>query len=470
MGKEHQAILRLIETTDLHGHIRSFDYLREKPAPGTGLQHVAGLIEAARAEVEQSLVFDNGDTIQGTPLADLLAQDHDWADAHPVMKAMNEIGYDGAAVGNHDLNFGLDFAANSFRQLDCPIVLTNFEVLGGGEDDWFARYEILEHAVEIGATLVPLKIGLLGFIPPQVMRWDHGHLNGRVEVHDIVDSARKWTPKLKTSGADLIVALAHTGIGPKQAEPGMENAVLPLGAVAGIDVIFAGHQHLRFPNPDTEDAGKTTGKPVVMAGSRGACIGIVDLTLEHDEDGWRIADHVAELRDKFVEPSLSSQKIAESAEKPHRATIELLNRRVGQTDRPLHSFFSVLGRDRGLDLVATAQFHAAQRVLENSGQLDRPLLSAVSPFRNGGRGGPEHFTDIAAGALTMRSVADLYSFPNALAAVRINGKTLRLWLERSASVFEQIAPGQTGQQLICSDAPVFNLESIYGLEYRVDLS
>ena len=99
-----------------------------------------------------------------------------------------------------------------------------------------------------------------------------------------------------------------------------------------------------------------------------------------------------------------------------------------------------------------------------------PILSAVAPFKAGGRGGPDNYTDIPAGALRARHANDLYIHPNSLVAVQVSGNEVAAWLERSASMFHQILPGAQDVPLIDDQFPSFNFDVIHGLSYRIDLS
>ncbi|MBL1729923.1 2',3'-cyclic-nucleotide 2'-phosphodiesterase, partial [Klebsiella pneumoniae] len=89
--------LRIMETTDLHSNMMDFDYYKDAATEKFGLVRTASLIEQARAEVKNSVLVDNGDVIQGSPLGDYMAaKGLKEGDVHPVYKAMNTLNY---AVG-----------------------------------------------------------------------------------------------------------------------------------------------------------------------------------------------------------------------------------------------------------------------------------------------------------------------------------------------------------------------------------
>lgn len=99
-----------------------------------------------------------------------------------------------------------------------------------------------------------------------------------------------------------------------------------------------------------------------------------------------------------------------------------------------------------------------------------PMLSAAAPFKAGGLGGPDYYTDVPAGDMAIRNVADLYPYPNTVRALRLNGADIRAWLERSAIVFNQIAHGEHDQLLLDAAVPSYHFDVIGGLTYQIDLA
>ena len=123
--------LRVIETTDLHQHLLPYDYYADRPLDGIGLAHAAHLIDAARAEAANALLFDNGDFLQGTPMGDLVAYEKGLreGDLHPVMAAMNALQFDAITLGNHEFNYGLDFLMKALTGAAFPVVFVRRLIL-----------------------------------------------------------------------------------------------------------------------------------------------------------------------------------------------------------------------------------------------------------------------------------------------------------------------------------------------------
>ena len=478
----HQAHLRIIATTDLHMHVLPYDYYADRAAPSHGLAVMADLVASLRAGAPASLLLDNGDFLQGNPMGDVIAEQRHPGPGrpHPMIAAMNALGYDAAGLGNHEFNYGLDFLRDSLAAAAFPVVCANVGLPGSAAGTLRARYVILDRQLaDAAGRLQTLRIGVLGVLPPQIMVWDRAHLHGRVITHDIVAAAAACLPRIRAEGADLVVALCHSGIGPAIPEPGMENAATALAALPGIDAVVAGHSHLVFPGagfaglPGVDPVrGTLAGKPAVMAGCFGSHLGLIDLLLDRAGDGWHVAAATAAAlpvpRNAATGPAGAAIRAAVAAD--HAATLAHIRRPVGRTEVPLTSFFAMLPGNAALAVVAEAQrWHVAQ-ALRGTAHADIPLLSAVAPFKMGGRGGPDYYTDVPAGDLALRNVADLYAYPNTIRAVLVTGAGLAAWLERAAGIFATLAPARPDQPLLDPDTPYSHFDVIDGVTYTIDLA
>lgn len=487
-----QAHLRLMETTDLHVHVYPYDYYSDRPIDTVGLSRAASHVAGIRAEATNSLLLDNGDFLQGNPMGDYIAYERGMAegDMHPVIVAMNTLGFDASTLGNHEFNYGLDFLVKSVAGAAFPIVSANVVKTAGAtptsDDTLVPPYVILDRTLTDGAGAThPIRIGVVGFVPPQIMNWDRKHLEGNVTARDIVMAAAAWVPQIKEEGADIIVALSHSGIGADAAVDGMENASVPLAAIAGIDAILTGHHHLVFPGPNYEasaavdpEAGTLHGKPAVMAGFWGSHLGVVDLMLERDGNSWRVVGHASETRPIFrreEDRSITAlveddQEVLASVAQEHEETLAYVRRAVGRTAAPLHSYFALVADDPSVQIVSQAQEWYIAEMMKGTPHEGLPILSAAAPFKAGGRGGPEYYTDVPVGDVAIKNVADLYLYPNTVRAVKVTGVELKGWLERSAGMFNQITPGQPDQVLLNPDFPSYNFDVIDGVIYQIDLS
>src|SRR5215475_7551618 len=301
--------LRLLSTTDIHTHIVDYDYYRDQRDVSLGLARTATLIRQARGEARNALLFDSGDLIQGNPLGDFVAVEQRLqpGQVHPVFKALNLLDYTAASLGNHEFNYGLDFLHLALAGAHFPYVTANVFVAGpdrAAAPPLIKPYVILDRdCIDEGGITRRLRVGVIGFVPPHFMRWDNANHDDRALVIDIVEAARRYVPQMRAAGADLVVALVHSGLSAVPARGMDENAAAYLAQVPGIDAILAGHSHLVFPDPSFANLpgvdvarGTIRGVPTVMAGFWGSHLGVVDLTLRRTATGWTRVDGTATTR------------------------------------------------------------------------------------------------------------------------------------------------------------------------------
>jgi 2',3'-cyclic-nucleotide 2'-phosphodiesterase/3'-nucleotidase len=480
--------LRVIGTSDLHANIFPYDYYRDRPDATVGLAATAHLIAAARAEAVNTLLFDNGDVIQGTPLGDYAANAwrKDPNQIHPMAAAMNELGYVAGTPGNHEFNYGLDLLDKFVSSANFPIL--NCNVLKPDGDFYFKPWLLIERSLkdESGAAQT-LKLGIIGFVTPQIVQWDQSHLAGRAVTVGIVEAASKYVPTLRQLGADVVIALCHSGISRKRAiSPGEENAALALAQVGGIDAIITGHQHLLLPGADFEgidgvDAAHGALNDVLsfMPGFWGSHLGVIDLYLTKSDQGWWVTRSSVSARPIYtrngdvIQPTVEpDSRLLDVARGAHEATLAYVRSPVGEIASPINSYFALVADDPSVQIVNAAQLWYAKGLAKTVPALaGLPILSAAAPFKCGGRGGPDYYTDVAAGPVAIKNVADLYVYPNGLRVVKIPGATVREWLERSVSLFLRIDPkSREPQPLLDGAFAAYNFDVIDGVSYAVDVT
>ena len=475
--------LRLLETSDLHMFIYDYDYYHDRPDETVGLAKTATLIDEARAQAKNSLLFDNGDIIQGNPLGDYLASHPGDGAVHPMFRAMNLLGYDAATLGNHEFNYGLPFLDQALKGAGFPFICANLVRPDGSP--YLPPSLVLERdfTAEDGSKH-KLKIGVIGFLPPQILVWDQSHLDGKVGTRDIVDAAVAHVPALRAT-CDVVVALCHSGISAAPRAGGDENAALYLAQVPGIDAIFTGHAHRVFPGPDyagrsgiDAERGTLNGVPAVMPGFWGSHLGIIDLELRQRAGTWQVADFKVEARPiyrrdggKIVALASAEPRLLDVAAPEQKATIAAMTQPIGRAETELTSYFALVGDDPTVTLINRAQAWYVAPLLAATPYAGLPILSAAAAFKAGGMPGPENYTAIAAGPITLRDVADLYIYPNIVRAVRLSGSQVKEWLERSAALFNRIDPASDAvQALIESRMPSYDFDVIGGVAYAIDVT
>ena len=507
-----QATLALLETTDLHANVLGYDYYKLQADPSIGLERTATLIRQARAEYPNNLLIDDGDALQGTALADYqaLVKPVACGETLAIYKAMNQVGVDIAGVGNHEFNYGLAYlnqVTGSHFDVDgvpadaprCagpgfPMVLANI-YSAKTHQPLFAPYRILSRSISAtGADGQPLratlKIGVIGFTPPGILSWDKRWLDGKIYAEGVRETAQKYIPQMRAEGADIIVAVSHGGLSGDPYAPGMEDANYYLAEVPGVDVLLMGHQHLVFPNPASSNPnfnlpqvdkarGAVRGVPAVMANLWGKHLGVVGLHLKYDGVRWTVDPSRTTVEARSIQLPDRSYVAADPAIAPlvaaeHAATIRYVQTPVGGSDFRMATYFADVGDVSALEPVNQAQTaYVRDYVQANLPQYaGLPVLSVTAPFKAGAAGAGD-YTDVKPGPLALNNAADLYLYPNALHAVKIDGGGLKAWLEKSAERFNRIDPASSAQQELVNSATYgfnFDTPTSADLRYQIDVT
>lgn len=479
--------LRIIETTDIHTNVMDYDYYKDQPSQQIGLSRAATLVKQAREEAVNSVLVDNGDLIQGSPMGDYMAaKGINAGEIHPVYKAMNQLDYDVGNIGNHEFNYGLEFLKNSIDGANFPYVSANVFDKKTGEH-YFKPYLIKTHTFkDTDGQSHEVKVGYIGFVPPQIMVWDKKNLEGKVFAEDITETAKKLVPQMKKEGADVIVAIPHSGISTDPYKLGAENSVYYLTEVEGIDAIAFGHSHAVFPGKDfaklqgVDNAkGTINGVTAVMPGRWGSHVGVMDLMLKEKDGKWQVVEGQSEARpifDKANKKSLAEadKGIVDALVDDHKGTREFVNQPIGKANDVMYSFLALVQDDPTIQIVNLAQKDYVERFIQGDPDLEGiPVLSAAAPFKVGGRkDDPNGFTEVESGQLTFRNAADLYLYPNTLVAMKVKGKEVHEWLECSAGQFNHIDVNSTKpQSLINWDSfRTYNFDVIDGVNYQIDVT
>ncbi|MCU0233281.1 MAG: bifunctional metallophosphatase/5'-nucleotidase [Thermoanaerobaculales bacterium] len=434
------ARLTVLHTSDLHGSVLPFDDQLNRASDRGSLAQVATLVTEIRAAADHPvLVLDSGDTIQGTPFEQFVHLR--WSEPSPTIAAMNRIGYQAMAVGNHEFNFGLEPLRRAGRQAGFPFLAANC-VRAGSDEPAFQPYTILE----VG----PLKVGVLGLITPNVPGWEQPENYAGLEFLAMDDAARRWLPVLRgDEGCDLVVVLAHTGFerDPETGDPdgsAHENFAWRLSEVPGIDVLLTGHTHRDIPPRELH------GVIVAQPGARASHLTRIDLELERENGSWRIASW--EGRNLASGAAAADGGIADAMAEAHHRVAAALDGPAGEVSGEVR-----VERCRLADCEAVDLLHAVQ--LEATGaQLSlAALLNAKAP-------------PLAPGPVSWRWIHAFYVYPNSLLAVRLTGAQVRDVLEHTARFYDGLECPPAGGCTVLTDPaiPHYNVDTMAGLSYRID--
>lgn len=476
--------LRILATTDLHTNLVNYDYYQDKPVETLGLAKTAVLIEKAKKENPNVLLVDNGDTIQGTPLGTYKAivDPVEKGEQHPMYAALQALGFEAGTLGNHEFNYGLDYLNRVIETAGLPIV--NANVLDPATGKFiYQPYKIIEKTFTgTQGRLTTVKIGVTGIVPPQILNWDKANLEGKVVVRDSVEAIRDIIPEMRKAGADITLVLSHSGIGDDKYEKGEENEGYQIASLPGVDAVVTGHSHAEFPSgngtgfyekyPGVDGInGKINGTPVTMAGKYGDHLGVIDLKLNYTDGKWKVTDSKGSIRKVDTKSNVADQRVIDIAKESHQGTINYVRQQVGTTTAPITSYFSLVKDDPSVQIVNNAQLWYAKQELAGTPEANLPILSAAAPFKAGTRGDATAYTDIPAGPIAIKNVADLYLYDNVTAILKVNGAQLKEWLEMSAGQFNTIDPNNNQpQNLVNTDYRTYNFDVIDGVTYEFDIT
>ncbi|WP_350278166.1 5'-nucleotidase C-terminal domain-containing protein [Kribbella sp. HUAS MG21] len=442
-GSGRTVRLTVMGTTDLHGNVFNWDYFKNAEYDDSahndiGLAKISTLVTAVRDRIAadrrapRPLLLDAGDTIQGTPLAYYYAKIEPITDGHvhPMAAAMNRIGYDAAALGNHEFNYGLDILRKFQRQLRFPLLGANAQDASTGLPA-FPPY-LLKRVHVPGDK--PVTVGILGLTNPGIAIWDKAHVEDKLTFGGIVELAKVWVPKVRAAGADVVVVSVHSGMDLSSsygdALPYPENAsALMAETVPGIDAVLVGHAHQEIPERLVTNT--TTGEQVVLSDPLkwGMRLALFDLDLQKVRGQWKVVGrHSQVLNANTVD---SDPQVVALLQKDHDTVVEYVNSKIGTCTEAMSAATAPWEDTAALDFVNFVQADAVAKALAGTPQAALPVLAIAAPFNRA--------ASIPAGEVSIRDVAGLYVFDNTLLGVTMTGAQLLEYLEFSARYFQQVS-------------------------------
>ena len=465
--------ITIMGTSDLHSNAVNWDYYKDATytdAQGNvvGLARVSSVVNEIRTQRgrEHTLLFDAGDTIQGTPLGFYYATVEPVTETgaiHPMAAQMNAIGYDAVALGNHEFNYGLDFLDYWISQMDADVLAAN-AVHAGTKVPAYLPYTIKTMKVQ---GRPPIRVGVLGLTNPGVVIWDKGNVSGKIEVQGLVEAAARWVPVIRSAGADVVIVSAHSGDSGTSSYVGdlpVENAAALLAEqVPGIDAILFGHAHRDVPQRFVTNA--ATGRQVVMSEPKnwGQRLSVFDLTLEFVRGKWTVASSSATtLNTNTVvdDPALVAVVRAQ-----HDAVVEYVNQTVATSTEAMSAAEACWKDTAILDYVNVVQEATVAAAVAGTPEASLPIVSIAAPFNRA--------ASFPAGPVTIKDVAGLYIYDNTLLASILTGAQIKDYLEYSAEYFKPVAPDAPVDPASWTNAnnrPDYNYDQFSGVDYAVDVS
>ncbi|MFE5797488.1 bifunctional metallophosphatase/5'-nucleotidase [Streptomyces sp. NPDC056503] len=462
-------------TTDLHGNVLNWDYFTDKEFDDkahndVGLAKISTLVDQVRAAKgrRNTLLIDAGDTIQGTQLSYYYAKidpiTRKGGPVHPMAQAMNAIGYDAAALGNHEFNYGIPVLRKFEEQCDFPLLGAN-ALDAKTLRPAFPPYSIHRLRTPHGKDV---KVAVLGLTNPGIAIWDKANVSGKMVFPGLEEQAAKWVPKLRSMGADVVVVSAHSGSSGTSSYgdqlPHVENAAgLVAEQVPGIDAILVGHAHTEIP--EYRIANKETGKEVVLSEPLkwGQRLTLFDFDLVWEKGRWTVEKVAAQV--------LNSNTVEEDPEitgllaDEHKKVVAYVNTVIGTSTAAMTTADAPWKDEPIIDLINVVQAETVKAALAGGAYAALPVLSQASCFSRTAR--------IPAGEITIKDAAGLYPFENTLEARLMTGAQLKEYLEYSAKYYVQTpagAPVDTAKLTNADNTPDYNYDAVSGLTYDIDIA
>ena len=444
-GEKHLTILG---TSDMHGNIWGFSYEDNSETANNGMARLYTYIQQVRAENPNTILIDAGDDIQGTIMTDDIYNKTP-EEPHPVITAMNYMGYDAMTLGNHEFNWGIPTMQTILSQAEFPVLAANVTDADG------------ELVTGAGWTIVErdgVKVAIIGVVTPDVPIWDGGKEGIDEATYEAANVAVSAAIDEIGEEADVIVVSAHMGMYAEfDEENGSDSAQKILDDNPEIDVLQVAHNHVVV----NEKQGDT-----VIGGVRngGRDIARFDLTLDADNN---VVDATVEIVDMTdVTPSQEIRDIPLVAE-AHQKTIDYIAGGTDESGEPLPPLGSTTAKFqpeneiRGIPagrVMDTAVMDLINQIqLENSGAD----VSAAALFKD--------TSDLPEGDINYGNIFDIYKFDNTLYRVTVTGAELKAYMEWSAECYNQWEEGDINISFD-PEYPDYLYDMFAGVEYEIDLS
>ena len=448
-----RLVLRVIETSDVHGALFPYDFIYDHPSGGS-LARVMSYVRQQREDTSQSvLLLDNGDILQGQPVV-YYYNFEDTLTPHVCARVMNYMGYGAATVGNHDIEAGHAVYDRLVRQFTFPWMAANAVRDDNGEP-YFRPYTVFD--------IRGVKVAVLGLITPGIPKWLPEKIWSGMHFEDMVKTAKKWVPVIRErEHPDVLIGLFHAGSdftygGEKATTPRNENAsVLVAEQVSGFDLILIGHDHktLNKEEPAPDDGRVLMLDPANAA--RWVSSAVITLT-KNAEGGYdkEVHGELVSMKGVAVDSAFRRTFAADSA-----TVMQYVSRPVARFTAPVSSVDALFGDSPFMGLIHTVQL-----------ELSGADISFAAPL--------SLRSDIPEGEIRVRDLFKLYRFENLLYTMRLRGSEIKDYLEYScgmwfhtmqspADALLNYRKDEKGRHRLA--APYYGFDSAAGIRYVVDVS
>ena len=453
--------LKVIETSDVHGHFFPYDFMEKKPIKGTLVRANTYINKQRREYGDNLLLIDNGDILQGQPCVYwsnyVMPEDENLA-----AQVINYMKYDAETVGNHDIEPGHKVYDKWIREVRCPLLGANIvrEADKNGPANPKSIYTGLKpYSVHYKDGV---KICIIGLLTPAIPNWLNKSIWKGIEFEEMVSCAKKWMKYIQeTEHPDLIFGLFHSGLdGGIDTPEYSENATAAVAReVPGFDIIFFGHDH----QVHKEWITNKDGQKVLCIDPSCYVKNVAEAEIELTYENGRLKEKdiegeiVSVLDEEIDEQMLSHFQPAIDKVK------EYVDRKIGKFEKPIYTRDSFFGNSSFTDLIHNLQLQIAKADISFNAPLS---FNSV----------------IKAGDVTQGDMFKLYRFENLLFVLRMTGEEIRKHLEFSYDMWTNTMTSPDDHALRLNEGSkddqqrtgfeyyTFNFDSACGIDYEVDLT
>ena len=453
--------LKVIETSDVHGHFFPYDFMEKKPIKGTLVRANTYINKERQKYGDNLLLIDNGDILQGQPCVYwsnyVMPEDENLA-----ATVINYMKYDAETVGNHDIEPGHKVYDKWIREVRCPLLGANIvkEEYKNGEASPAAIYDGLRpYSVHYKDGV---KICVIGMVTPAIPNWLNKSIWKGIEFEEMVSCAKKWVKYIQEKERpDLLFGLFHSGMdGGIITEEYEENATAAVAKeVPGFDIIFFGHDH----QVHNEWITNKEGKQVLIIDPSCYVKNVAEATIDLTYEKGKLTKK--EINGQIV--SVVDEEIDQQMLSHFEPTIEeikqYVDRKIGRFENTIYTRESFFGNSAFTDLIHNLQL-----------QISKADVSFNAPL--------SFNTTIKAGDVTQADMFKLYRFENLLFVIRMTGEEIRKHLEFSYDMWGNTMTSPEDHALRLNDDSkedqqrtgfqyyTFNFDSAAGIDYEVDLT
>ena len=439
--------LEILCISDLHGNVWGFSYEDSKESSDNGMARLYTYIKKEREANPDLILLDAGDNIQGTIMTDDLANKNP-DELHPVIAAMNYMGYDAMTLGNHEFNWGTTNLKKIISKADFPVLAANVKDING------------EYLTGNGYTIIErngIKIAIIGVVTPDIPIWD----GGKEGISDFTYESAAYSVKREIENiadkADIIIVSAHMGTYAEfDEENGSDSGLKILEMNDDVDMLQIAHIHTTINE-------EYNGIPIVCVRNGGKEIAKVTLTLNENKNVVSSSREIIAMKD--FEPSEEIREIPIVKELHEKATNYVAGIDENGEKGPALGFttakFQPEDEIKGIPegkLRDTAVMDLINKIqLENSGAD----VSAAALFKD--------TSNLPEGEINYGNIFDIYKFDNTLYRIPMTGKELKAYMEWSVSIYNQWKEGDINISFN-PEIPGYLYDMFAGVEYEIDLS